>query len=378
MRVVHVYKDVYPPIVGGIERHIDTIRRAMPPDVESVLVACSRQLRTRTRKTEHGTEVLVGELGRVLSTPLAPSFPSWLARQGADVVHLHMPNPTGEISALLTLKNTPLIVSFHAEVDRQAVLNPLYRPLVHACMRRATSILVTSRRMLANSPTLAPWREKVQIVPYGIDLDRFDSARVSPEERQRVREQFGSPMIVSTGRLVYYKGFEHLIAASRELEASVVIIGSGPLEARLRSLSRDLPRVHLLGEVPEDRLLACLSAADCFVLASTSHAEGFGIATLEAQALGLPAVVTDVGTATVEAIQPDVSGLVVSPGSVPELTAACKTLLEQSSRRAAMRTAAREHVQRHHSSGALGAKLREIYAAAMRGTPTDSMGPKPE
>ncbi|MGH2912827.1 MAG: glycosyltransferase family 4 protein, partial [Solirubrobacteraceae bacterium] len=184
--------------------------------------------------------------------------------------------------------------------------------------------------------------------------------------------QYGTPLIVSTGRLVYYKGFEHLIAASRELDASVVIIGSGPLESRLRFLSRDLPHVHLLGQVPEDRLLALLAAADCFVLASTSHAEGFGIATLEAQALGVPAVVTDVGTATVEAIHPDVSGLVISPGSTAELVAACKALLEQDGTRAAMRTAAREHVQRHHSSAALGERLRQIYEAAAGGASVES------
>ncbi len=364
MRVVHVYKDVYPPIVGGIERHIDTIRRAMP-EIDSTVIVCARKLRTSERHTERGREVLVGELGRVLSVPLAPTFPLWLARQRPDIVHLHMPNPTGEASARLMLSGTPLVVSFHADIDRQAVLNPLYQPLVRACFRRASSILVTSSRMLQSSATLRRWTHKAEVVPYGIDVDQFDPSRVSRAAREHVRERFGSPLIVSIGRLVYYKGFEQLIAASRMLNASVAIIGSGPLEQQLRTLAKDLPRVHILGEVPEQELLTSLSAADCFVLASTSHAEGFGIATLEAQAMGVPAVVTDVGTATIEAIEPGRSGLVVSPGAPDEIAAACREIVESPDRRQTMSVAAREHVLRRHSATALADRLRTVYDRAL-------------
>lgn len=364
MRVVHVYKDVYPPVVGGIERHIDTIRCALP-EIDCDVIVCARSLRTRERITARGNEILVGELGRVLSVPLAPTFPLWLARQRPDIVHLHMPNPTGELSALLMLGGTPLVVSYHADVDRQAILNPLYQPLVRACLRRASSILVTSRRMLTGSPTLASWAHKAKLVPYGIDVEHFDPARVSEADRERIRERFGSPLIVSAGRLVYYKGFEQLIAASRKLDASVVIVGGGPLEQRLRTLAENLPRVHIVGGVSEQDLVTYLAAADCFVLASTSHAEGFGIATLEAQALGVPAVVTDVGTATVEAIEPDRSGLVISPGSPEAIAVACREILESPSRRRAMGIAAREHVLSRHSATALAARLRMVYAHAL-------------
>jgi len=371
VRVVHVYKDIYPPVVGGIERHIDTIRRAMP-EVDCDVVVCARSRRTRERITDHGGEILVGELGRVLSVPLAPTFPLWLARQRPDIVHLHMPNPTGELSVLVTHRQTPLVVSYHADIDRQAAFNPVYQPLVRACFRRASSILVTSRRMLKSSPTLASWAHKAEPVPYGVDVDRFDSARVSAADRARALLRFGSPLIVAIGRLVYYKGFEHLIAASRMLDASVVIVGSGPLDAHLRMLAQDLPRVHVVGAASEEELTTYLAAADCFVLPSTSRAEGFGIATLEAQAMGVPAVVTDVGTATVEAIEPGRSGLVVTPGSPEELATACRQIIENPDRRQTMGIAARQHVLDHHSATALAGRLRTVYARAL-----DSAGHRP-
>jgi glycosyltransferase involved in cell wall biosynthesis len=366
VRVVHVYKDIYPPVVGGIERHIDTIRRAMP-EIDCDVVVCARSRRTRQRITDHGAEVLVGELGRILSVPLAPNFPLWLARQRPDIVHLHMPNPTGELSVLLTHRHTPLVVSYHADIDRQAAFNPVYQPLVRACFRRASSILVTSPRMLESSPTLASWTHKAESVPYGVGVNHFDPTRVTAGERERILLRFGSPLILSIGRLVYYKGFEYLIAASRMLDASVVIIGSGPLESHLRMLARDLPRVHIVGEVSEEELTAYLAAADCFVLPSTSRAEGFGIATLEAQAMGVPAVVTDVGTATVEAIAPGRSGFVVSPGSPDELAAACRKIIENPDRRRTMGVAARQHVLDRHSATALAGRLRTVYARALDG-----------
>jgi glycosyltransferase involved in cell wall biosynthesis len=364
VRVVHVYKDIFPPVVGGIERHIDTIRRSLP-EIDCDVVVCARGWRTKKRNTGHGAEVLVGELGRILSVPIAPTFPLWLARQHPDIVHLHMPNPTGELSVLLAVRATPLVVTYHADIDRQAIFNPIYQPLVQACLRRASSILVTSPRMLESSTALAPYAHKVESVPFAVDLARFDPARITESERQCVSRRFGSPLIVSVGRLVYYKGFEQLIEASRELDASVIIVGGGPLESQLRTLARDLPRMHIVGEASEEELVAYLAAADCFVLASTSRAEGFGIATLEAQAMGVPAVVTDVGTATVEAIDPGRSGLVIRPRSPKEIVAACREVIENPDRRRTMSVAARRHVLAHHSPAALATRLRAVYARAL-------------
>ncbi len=104
MRVLHVYKDVYPPVVGGIEKHIDVLRRHMP-DVRSDVIVCSGSSRTSRHRGSYGEEIKVGELGRLLSVPVAPTFPLHLARQRPDVLHLHMPNPLGELSTALMGNN---------------------------------------------------------------------------------------------------------------------------------------------------------------------------------------------------------------------------------------------------------------------------------
>jgi len=360
LHVLHVYKDVYPTVVGGIERHIDDLRRSLP-DARSDVLVCSRSMRTRRFQTPYGTEVHVGQLGRILSAPFAPRFPVSLRRHRAALLHVHMPNPTGEASALLARREIPLVASYHADIVRQQALRPLYAPLVNRLLRRASAIVVGAHATLRQSEFLAAHREKVRVIPYGVDTDRFDSARADPERVAAIRDELGSPLVAATGRLVYYKGFDLLIEAVHGMDASVVIIGGGPLQGKLRVLAASNPRVTVTGHVSEQRLVDLLAAADCFALPSTSRAESFGIATVEAQAMGLPAIVADVGTGTTEAIDPGVTGIVISPGDVTALRAAIEQLLGDDEQRARMSAAASERARATLSLKVMAETVRGLY-----------------
>ena len=360
LHVLHVYKDVYPTVVGGIERHIDDLRRGLP-DVRSDVLVCSRSMRTKRFRTPYGSEVQVGQLGRILSAPIAPRFPVILWRHRATLLHVHMPNPTGEASALLARREIPLVASHHADIVRQQALRPLYAPLVNRLFRRASAIVVGAHATLRQSEFLAPHREKVHVIPYGVDTDRFDVARADPERVAAIRDELGSPLVAATGRLVYYKGFDRLIEAVRDLDAAVVIIGGGPLEGALRELATPHPRITITGHVTEQRLVDLLAAADCFALPSTSRAESFGIATVEAQAMGLPAIVTDVGTGTTEAIDPGATGIVISPGDVTALRTAIEQLLGDDEQRARMSAAACERARTSLSLKVMAERFRGLY-----------------
>lgn len=361
MRVTHVYKDVYPPVAGGIERHIDTLRRSCP--VDATVLVCRRGRRTEIVDTESGREVHVGELGRVLSAPLAPTFPFWLRRTGGDVVHLHMPNPTGELAALGRSGGVPMVANYHADIVRQARLLPIYGRLLDRCFASAQAIVVGTERLRDRSALLRAHRERVEVVPYALDLDRFERSDALAQAGAELRQRLGGqPLIVSVGRLVYYKGFDVLIRALRGIDASLVIVGDGPLEGALRTLAQETGvRVTFAGSVSDADLLTYLAAADCFVLASTSRAESFGIATLEAQALGVPAIVTDVGTGTVEAIAPGETGLVVPPGDERALRDAIESLMREHGLRERMGTAAVDRVRTRHGAEAQAEAYMRIY-----------------
>ena len=369
MHVLHVYKDVYPTIVGGVERHIDDLRRALP-DVRSDVLVCSRSRSTTVIETPHGTEIRVAELGRILSAPIAPLFPFALRRRPADLIHVHMPNPTGEASALMARRGIPLVASHHADIVRQKALRPIYAPLVNGLLRQAGAIVVGSHAIARQSEFLAHHQEKIRVIPYGVDTDHFDVERVDPLRVEAIRDALGSPLVAATGRLVYYKGFDVLIDAAHELDASIVIIGGGPLEADLRTKAAPYPRITITGPVNERCLVHILAAADCFVLPSTSRAESFGIATVEAQAMSLPAIVTDVGTGTTEAIEPGTTGIVIPPQDVDALRSAIEQLLADDDQRLRMGAAARERARSSLSLKAMADRFRGLYAELLTsGTP---------
>lgn len=360
LRVLHVYKDVHPTVRGGIERHIDTLRRSVPGVVSDVAV-CSRSRRTSEASVAGGIELRVAELGRVLSTPLAPTFPRALRRLPTpDVVHVHTPNPTGELAALTLPRSLPLVVSYHADIVRQAALLPLYRPLLRALLRRARAVVASSRALAEASPELRRL-DCVETIPFGVDTDAFDPARVDRAQVAALRERHGPRIVIACGRLVHYKGFDRLIRIAPRLDATVLIVGAGPRERELRAQARGTGRVKLLGALDDDALRAHLAAADAFALPASNRAESFGIATVEAQAMGLPAVVCDVGTGTTEAIDPDRTGLAV-PNDDQALADALRRLLDDHELRARLGGRARPRAIERHSLHAAGERFAALYA----------------
>jgi rhamnosyl/mannosyltransferase len=220
--------------------------------------------------------------------------------------------------------------------------------------------------MLAGSPLLKDVRERGHVVPYGIDTSRFDPARVPEAVRERLRSRLGTPLVVAVGRLVYYKGLDLLIDGVSRLPVSLAIVGSGPMKSSLVARARDNPRVHFLDEVSDDELVNVLAAADCYVLASTSRAESFGLATVEAQAMEVPAVVTALGTGTTDAIADRKTGIAVAPGRAEALADGIRWILADEERRMDLARAARRRVVERHSEEVQAKRMLSVYKAVLR------------
>ena len=364
MRVTHVYKDCYPPVQGGIEKHIHSIRSG-PSRHEHSILACARAPRGHARATPWGGERLVAEYGRVLSTPMAPGFIAATGGSDADLMHFHTPNPLGELAALLAV-DRPYVATYHSDVVRQAFLLPAYARLLAAFLRRARAVVVASEGLRFSSRHLRDV-EQVVVIPYGVDTDRYRRETVPPEAVTKLRSLYGEVFVLAVGRLVYYKGFDVLIDAANEVGAPVVIVGEGPLRSRLEAHRDALglgDTVRFVGSVSEDDLLAHYAAASAFVLPSTERAEAFGVATVEAQAFGLPVVVTELGTGTTEAMIPGESGLVVTPGDSAALAQALRRILAGNDA-LDMSRAARDFTLRRLSRDAMSAKLDRLYDAVL-------------
>jgi glycosyltransferase involved in cell wall biosynthesis len=263
-----------------------------------------------------------------------------------------MPQPLGELSALLWRREAPLVATYHADIYRQRSLLFLYRPLVLRLLRAADRVVTASAALGMTSPLLRAASVPVDVVPYGINVEYWAPENANRGLVKQLRQRYGSPYLVSVGRLVAYKGFDRLIAAAPELSCSVVIIGDGREKVSIKRKIAKLgleEKVHLVGEVEDHELAAHLAAASAFVLPSLNRAEAFGIALLEAQAAQLPVIATDVGTGTTEAFRPGESGLSIPPDDCRALVSAINALVGNPQLRRKMGKEGRRFVEQKHS-----------------------------
>jgi glycosyltransferase involved in cell wall biosynthesis len=201
----------------------------------------------------------------LLLLPLFPSRTRVLVRQN------------GTVSCALAYGNVP----------------PYTRWLYRLLYRRANRIICQSSAMAEDlARELGIDGERVTVLPNPVDIDGIRAAASAPPARIGP-----GPHLLAVGRLVHAKGFDLLIEALAEVRgpfpsADLIIAGSGPEEAVLKSLCRSLyleTAVSFVGHV--DPVYAFFPGTSVFVL--SSRYEGMPNALLEAAAAGLPIVATD-------------------------------------------------------------------------------------
>ena len=235
MRILHVYKD-YHPILGGIENHLRAVARTQAERGHDVTVLVTNPAgRSTSVREEEGVRVIrASRLATVASTPLSLALFRQLRRQEPDVVHLHFPYPLGEVSQWLLLRGRATVLTYHSDVIKQAGILKLYHPLLKRILRSVDRIIATSEPYVQSSPYLRSVADRCTVIPLGIDIDRF--ARPQPQNVQMLRARYPGPLLLFVGRLRYYKGLDYLIEAMKQIDATLLVVGTGPEAANLGDL----------------------------------------------------------------------------------------------------------------------------------------------
>jgi rhamnosyl/mannosyltransferase len=367
-RVLHVGK-FFAPDVGGIETYLASLCRALARDWDVRILVATRGRRRIEEAIDGLPVVRVPARVWLSSAPLCPGLAREIARAQPDLVHLHLPHPGGLVGLLASGCRAPLVVTWHSDVVRQRVRALPFRPLERAVLRRAGIVIATGAENA--SPALRAVGAKVAIVPFGIDLDRFE--RVDADAVARLRARFGSRLVLAVGRLVYYKGFDVLVDAMARVDGTLVIVGSGPLHERLERRARQAGlagRVHFAGRVPDDELAAFYHAAQVVVLPSVAPTEAFGIVQLEAMACGTPVVNTALPTSAPRVSLDGVTGLTVPPGDPGALASAIARLLDDEALRARLGEAGRRRVRERFPLEAMVAATDRIYRRVLEASRT--------
>jgi glycosyltransferase involved in cell wall biosynthesis len=334
LRILHAFKVYSPEVDGGIPEIIRILTTGLSTKCHGEILVSRVRGWGRSGLVD---DILVRRISSLLSLwsmPIAPSYPLWLSLLGSrvDVVDFHAPFPLVDLAISLWFpRNTALIVHWHSEIVEQQKLLPLVRFLIRRTLNRADRVIVSHQAMIDKSPFLRPIAAKCKVIPFGIDVGYW--AHLTPVEHQLVddlRAQYPR-LVIATGRLVPYKGFDILIDAMAETDGDLIIAGTGPLECALHNRAKALGiahRVHFAGYVERSKLKCMFHACRVFTLPSVSENETFGIVQLEAMACGKPIVNTWLPTGVPWVARDGIEARTVAPRSALELASALRHLLD--------------------------------------------------
>lgn len=234
---------------------------------------------------------------------------------------------------------------------------------------RAAAIIV-SMPANADVPELAPHADKIVVIPFGIDPGRLASSGEQDCDARPIDVLF-------VGRLVYYKGLDTLIAAAAQIDAQVVLLGDGPLYARLRDSVSTCGlegRVRFLRDADDAQLGDHIRRARVLVLPSDTTSESFGLSVVEAMALAKPVVVTRLGTGLDEMVRTADCGLIVAPRDPAGLAAAITTLLGDPEQRTRLGRNGLRAFEENYTASLMADCLMQLYRAVTTPAPVTQVG----
>ena len=296
-----------------------------------------------------------------------------------SIVHTHNPKPGiyGRVAARIA--RVPVIVNTVHGLYALPEDPPIKRAVVYGLERLAAAC--SDAELLQNEEDLPILRRlgvperRLTILGNGIDLHRFDPGAVSPTEARSARGELGAVgpddvVVGSVGRLVREKGYPELFEAAAQLrDACTPGARRGDRSGRsgqsrwTRTQTIAPWRCRRMYGSSATAMTSSASTAGMDVLVLASHREGFPRGPMEAAAMGLPVVATDIRGCR-QAVEHGVTGFLVPPRDPTALADAIATLAGDSALRTRMGAAARKKAVRRVRSAALHRSDRDDVSPA--------------
>ncbi len=366
---------------GGSEQAAVEIAEALTRAGASSLVATEGG-RMATAITEGGGEIV--PLPMASKNPLtilanARRLANLIAERDVDLVHARSRAPAW--SAFLAARRTrrPFVTTYHGAYGDPGPLKSAY----NSVMGRGDRVIANSRYtadLIASRHPEA--RERIRVIYRGVDEDIFDANAVPPETVASLRERWGvapkTKIVLQAARLTGLKGHRDtieaafILAAEGALDGAVVVFAgdAGSGSAYGQDLAALIARhgledkVRLVGHCGE--MPAAFLAADVALVPSLVP-ETFGRTSIEAQAMGCPVILSDIGALpeTIVAPEQDKSGFtgwLVPPGDSAALAAKIRLALNLTPEaRTALGTRARRRVAATFTLHAMQLATLKVY-----------------
>src|SRR5437773_2858096 len=290
-------------------------------------------------------------------------FADFFTRKDVHHFHVHFANRAAHTALFLKeISGIPFSVTAHGQDFMKDLGNDdLLREICAAAEFVAAETDYSRELLCQRCPDSAA---KIYRIYNGIDLEHFSPPASATMNRVA--------RVISVGRLVAFKGFEHLIDACAELarrglDFTCEIIGDGPLRDALQKKIDMLnlsSRVNLLGSLSQEVVLEKLRSADIFALPSVTDRQGasdvFPTVIIEAMAAARPVVSTRLAGIP-ESVIPGETGLLVSPGDTSVLSQALEQLIRDPELRARYGGAGRARIEQHFRIEQTVAPLLQLF-----------------
>jgi glycosyltransferase involved in cell wall biosynthesis len=402
LRVLHL-TDLYRPVIGGLERHVEGLARAQAQRGHDVAVATLSVRDQPRREVLDGIRIYrLGSLShrlrlhRDVSQPYHPTVPDpdlmrglrrVVTNEQPDVVHGHswlaysfLPlKAASHAKLVITLHSFSLFCAIQVFVhDGHACSGPAYGKCLGCAAHQygwpKAAVLTTGLRLstplhrqvdawIAVSSAVAQattqhaggLRAPVSVIPnFFSDASLIESGQV---ERPSFLPQ-DDGYLLFVGALARHKGFDVLLEAYAGLKQRVPLVAIGMPRP---DTPRDIPAgVSVVHNASHTDVMRAWRHSSIAIVPSTCQ-ESFSIVALEAMASGRPVIASAIGGLP-EIVSHGETGLLVAPGDATALRTALETLLADGARRERMGQAARQRAARYRSS-TVTAEVESVYTA---------------
>lgn len=368
-------------IRGGLEEVVYNLSLKLSKFGHEIYVfTTSADTKDHIEKYENITLFRYGRNFRIADTDISFRLLNGALDYDLDIVHLHLGTPPATLAALnyIGKRNRPFIVTHHLDPgwDYGSILRRLLvyiyaKYYVKKAFSESDVIIALSENYLNVSKFLCDYKDKIKIIPNGINLEEFDSPYTRTDARHKLGLLPDDKIILFVGSITKRKGPQILIEAmnlilKKGINTRLVLVGSYTTYVKyLEKLISDLhitSNVRLTGFINDDIKLLYYKSADVLVLPSFS--EAFPMTLLEASAFRLPLVVSDL-EAFKAIVDNEYNGLISKVGDAKDLSEKISYILNDDIIRNKMSINARKKVE-NYSWDIIANETDKIYRSILR------------
>lgn len=358
------------PFIGGGENYVYFLSKELAKR-HDVTIICSNEPKSAYEEYFEGIKFKrLDYIGKISNTNIPLSLPFVLNQEDFDIMHTHFPTPYfADISLFIAkIKKRPVVLTYHNDITGDGLMNYVSRiynsTFLKVLLNNVERIIVTQESYIERSPFLKGYKEKIEIIPVGVDTNIFRPLFKN--------SQHGDERIIfflsSLDEYHRYKGLDYLLKSLEKVRSTIndfklIVGGKGKLINEYKSLVKKLGlerHVEFHGFIPDEKLVNYYNLADVFVLPSISNEEGFGMVALEALACKTPVIVTDIVGVSNDLLKYN-AGLVVKPRDIESLSKALIRLLEDPESRLKMGERGQKLVENKYTWNRVAKMTENIY-----------------